>query len=46
VKSALPADAPKPGAFRKGGAAPAAEEPAVTPAEETPAADAGAEDAQ
>jgi large subunit ribosomal protein L3 len=47
VKSALPADAPKPGAFRKAGeAAPAqaaAEEPAVTeaPAEEAPAAEAG-----
>jgi large subunit ribosomal protein L3 len=47
VKSALPAEAPKPGAFKKAGAAPAAAaEPAETPAEETPAADAGAEDAQ
>jgi len=47
VKSALPAAAPKPGAFRKAGAAPAAAEaPAETPAEEAPGADASAEDAQ
>jgi large subunit ribosomal protein L3 len=45
VKSALPADAPKPGAFRKAGdaAATPAEEPAVTeaPAEEAQATEAG-----
>jgi large subunit ribosomal protein L3 len=50
VKSALPADAPKPGGFRKSGQAPvqaAAEEPAETPAvDEAPApeAEAGGED--
>jgi len=43
VKSPLPADAPKPGAFRTAGAAPAA--PAETPAEEAPAADATGEEA-
>jgi large subunit ribosomal protein L3 len=40
VKKAVPAEAPKPGAFRTSGsaaAAPAAAEPAETPAEETPA---------
>jgi large subunit ribosomal protein L3 len=43
VKSALPADAPKPGAFRKAGEPAPAEEPAVTeaPAQEAPAAEAG-----
>jgi large subunit ribosomal protein L3 len=47
VKSALPADAPKPGAFKTAGApaaaAPAADEPAVTeaPAEEATATEAG-----
>ncbi|ODT85444.1 50S ribosomal protein L3 [Phenylobacterium sp. SCN 70-31] len=43
VKSALPADAPKPGAFRSAGQPVAAEEPAVTeaPAEEAAAAEAG-----
>ncbi|WP_337188930.1 50S ribosomal protein L3 [Phenylobacterium sp.] len=43
VKSALPADAPKPGAFRTAGQPAAAEEPAVTeaPAEEAAAAEAG-----
>lgn len=44
VKSALPADAPKPGAFKKAGAAATpAEEPAVTeaPAEEAQATEAG-----
>jgi large subunit ribosomal protein L3 len=46
VKSALPADAPKPGAFRTSGAAPVAAEPAEIPAEEVPAAEATAEDAQ
>ncbi|MFM2421688.1 MAG: hypothetical protein RL291_218, partial [Pseudomonadota bacterium] len=35
VKKALPADAPRPGAFRKAGEAPVAAE---TPAEEAPAA--------
>jgi large subunit ribosomal protein L3 len=45
VKSALPAEAPKPGAFKSAGqpaAAPAAEEPAVT---EAPAAEAAAPEA-
>jgi large subunit ribosomal protein L3 len=47
VKSPLPTDAPKPGAFRKAGAATAAAEPAETPAAEpAPAAEAGSEDAQ
>ena len=41
VKKALPADAPKPGAFRKTGDAASA--PAETPAEEAPAAEASAE---
>ena len=39
VKSPLPADAPKPGAFRTANGAPAAAEPAETPAEEAPAAE-------
>jgi large subunit ribosomal protein L3 len=42
VKIAAPADAPKPGAFRKPGQAAAA--PAETPAEEAPAAEAGGEE--
>jgi large subunit ribosomal protein L3 len=41
VKVALPEDAPKPGAFRKAGQA-----PAETPAEEAPAAEASAEGAE
>ena len=46
MKSPLPAEAPKPGAFRKAGAQ-AAAEPAETPVvEEAPAAEAGGEDAQ
>ncbi len=45
VKSPLPADAPKPGAFRTAGGAVAAAEPAETPAEDTPAAETGGEDA-
>ncbi|MBX3481804.1 MAG: 50S ribosomal protein L3 [Caulobacter sp.] len=44
VKVALPADAPKPGAFRKAGQEAAA--PAETPAEEAPAAEASAEGAE
>jgi large subunit ribosomal protein L3 len=43
VKAPLPADAPKPGAFRTVGAAPAA--PAETPAEEAPAAEPAGEEA-
>jgi len=39
VKSPLPTDAPKPGAFRTANGAPAAAEPAETPAEEAPAAE-------
>ena len=46
VKSALPADAPKPGAFRTSGAAPAAPQAAETPADEAPAADSAPEEAQ
>ena len=47
VKSALHPDAPKPAGLRKSAAAAAAAaEPAETPAEEAPAAEAGPEDAQ
>ncbi|MFN3858278.1 MAG: 50S ribosomal protein L3 [Caulobacter sp.] len=45
VKAALPADAPKPGAFRKAGEQPAAA-PAETPAEEAAAPEASAEGAE
>ena len=45
VKSPLPADAPRPGAFRTAGGAVAAAEPAATPAEDTPVAETGGEDA-
>jgi len=43
IKIALPADAPKPGAFRKAGQAAPAETPAVEAAPAVDAADAGGE---
>jgi large subunit ribosomal protein L3 len=48
VKVALPAEAPKPGAFKKAGAPAASEEPQAAAVEEAPAAapEAGSEDAQ
>jgi large subunit ribosomal protein L3 len=39
IKRALPADAPKPGAFRSANAAASAEQPAETPADAAPAAE-------